>query len=146
MPGGFRERPIAAESRAWLSGTWNEAGHPATRESLAGKAVRGLGPTPHIKERPWEAIKVKADQPAVYTLDHHTHLLPGSLMRPLFDRLSKEVRALDSCVTEEVRKLYVAFKAETNFVDVVPQKGRLVLSLNMRFPRASTTPRKSLKT
>ena len=54
-------------------------------------------------------------------------------MRPLFDRLSKEVRALDSCVTEEVRKLYVAFKAETNFVDVVPQKGRLVLSLNMRF-------------
>lgn len=32
-------------------------------------------------------------------------------------------------------KLYIAFKAETNFVDVVPQKGRLRLSLNMAFHR-----------
>jgi predicted transport protein len=30
-------------------------------------------------------------------------------------------------------KLYVAYKAETNFVDVVPQAGRLRLSLNMKF-------------
>ena len=30
-------------------------------------------------------------------------------------------------------KLYIAYKAETNFVDVVPQKSRLRLSLNMQF-------------
>ncbi len=30
-------------------------------------------------------------------------------------------------------KYYVAFKAETNFVDVVPQAKRLRLSLNMAF-------------
>ena len=41
--------------------------------------------------------------------------------------------ALDPCVTEEVLKLYVAYKAETNFVDVVPQAKRLRLSLNMAF-------------
>lgn len=41
--------------------------------------------------------------------------------------------ALDPCVTEEFLKLYVAYKAETNFVDVVPQKKRLLLSLNMKF-------------
>ena len=41
--------------------------------------------------------------------------------------------ALDPCVTEEFLKLYVAYKAETNFVDVVPQAKRLRLSLNMRF-------------
>ena len=54
-------------------------------------------------------------------------------MRALFDALRKEVMALDPGVTEEVLKLYVAFKAETNFVDVVPQKSRLRLSLNMAF-------------
>jgi len=37
-------------------------------------------------------------------------------------------------VTEEFLKLYVAYKAETNFVDVVPQIKRLRLSLNMAFP------------
>ena len=33
----------------------------------------------------------------------------------------------------EFLKLYVAYKAETNFVDVVPQAKRLRLSLNMDF-------------
>jgi predicted transport protein len=36
-------------------------------------------------------------------------------------------------VTEEFLKLYVAYKAETNFVDVVPQAKQLRLSLNMSF-------------
>jgi predicted transport protein len=43
------------------------------------------------------------------------------------------VLALDPCVSEEFLKRYVAYKAETNFVDVVPQAKRLRLSLNMRF-------------
>ena len=45
----------------------------------------------------------------------------------------KEVLALDPCVSEEFLKLYVAYKAETNFVDVVPQAKRLRLSINMAF-------------
>lgn len=36
-------------------------------------------------------------------------------------------------MTEEFLKLYVAYKAETNFVDVIPQAKRLRLSVNMRF-------------
>ena len=36
-------------------------------------------------------------------------------------------------MSEEFLKLYVAYKAETNFVDVIPQAKRLVLSLNIRF-------------
>ena len=35
---------------------------------------------------------------------------------------------------EEVLKLYIAYKAETNVVDIVPQASRLRLSLNMPFP------------
>jgi predicted transport protein len=54
-------------------------------------------------------------------------------LRGVFDAFRKEVLALDSCVSEEFLKLYVAYKAETNFVDVVPQAKRLRLSLNMPF-------------
>ncbi len=39
--------------------------------------------------------------------------------------------ALDPCITEDFLKLYVAYKAETNFVDVVPQAKRLLLVLNL---------------
>ena len=54
-------------------------------------------------------------------------------MRPIFDALRQEVLAIDACVHEEIRKLYIAFKAETNFVDVVPQTKNLLLTLNMEF-------------
>jgi predicted transport protein len=43
------------------------------------------------------------------------------------------VRALDPNVSQEVLKLYIAYKAETNVVDIVPQAKRLRLSLNMPF-------------
>ena len=68
-----------------------------------------------------------------YTIDDHAHLAEGSPFRPLFDTFRKEVLALDPVVTEEFLKIYVAYKAETNFVDVVPQASRLRLTLNMRF-------------
>jgi predicted transport protein len=54
-------------------------------------------------------------------------------MSGVFDGLRKQVLALDPCVTEEFLKLYVAYKAETNFVDVIPQVKRLLLSLNIAF-------------
>ena len=54
-------------------------------------------------------------------------------MKDLFAAFRKEVLALDPCVTEEFLKLYVAFKAETNFTDVVPQAKQLRIALNMRY-------------
>ena len=41
--------------------------------------------------------------------------------------------ALDSCISEEFLKLYVTYKAEINFVDVISQVKRLRLLLNMPF-------------
>ncbi len=71
--------------------------------------------------------------PTGYTISDHPHLLSGAL-REVFETFRKQVLALDPCVTEEFLKLYVAYKAETNFVDMVPQARRLRLSLNMSFP------------
>ena len=39
---------------------------------------------------------------------------------------------MDPCVTEELLKRYIAYKAETNFVDVVPQAAGLQLTLICR--------------
>ncbi|HEY9722612.1 MAG TPA: DUF262 and DUF1524 domain-containing protein, partial [Oscillatoriaceae cyanobacterium] len=50
-----------------------------------------------------------------------------------YEELRKRILNLDAEVREEKKKLYIAFKADTNFVDVVPQKRRLRLSLNMPF-------------
>ncbi len=67
-----------------------------------------------------------------YTINDHRYLL-NATTGALFEAFRKAVLALDPCVSEEFKMLYVAYKAETNFVDVVPQVRRLRLALNMRF-------------
>lgn len=41
---------------------------------------------------------------------------------------------IDDFVTEDFLKRYVAFKAETTFVNVVPQANRLRILINLDFP------------
>jgi predicted transport protein len=78
------------------------------------------------------SYRPRADVPTVHTINDHPNLLTGE-MSGVFEALRKEVLALDPCVTEEFLKLYVAYKAETNFVDVIPQAKRLRLMLNLAF-------------
>ena len=66
-----------------------------------------------------------------YTIQDHPHLVFGP-MSTLFQAFRQAILALDPCVTEEFLKLYVAYKAETNFVDVIPQAKRLVLVMNTK--------------
>ena len=40
---------------------------------------------------------------------------------------------LDSSVREEFLKLYVAYKASTNFADIIPKKSKLDITLNLKF-------------
>ena len=54
-------------------------------------------------------------------------------MRTLFRLLRKRVLNLDASVREEYKKHYIAYKIDTNFVDVKPYKNEIVLWLNMRF-------------
>jgi len=70
---------------------------------------------------------------AVGLYDQRSPYLISGPLQKVFEAFRKKVLALDPCVTEEFLKLYVAYKAETNFVDVVPQQKRLRLSLNMDF-------------
>ena len=69
---------------------------------------------------------------SLYSLEDHPYLLSG-ISRDLFEAFRKEVLAFDPVVSEIFLKLYIAYKAETNFVDIVPQAKRLRLSLNMPF-------------
>lgn len=132
MPGGLGESPLRLNKGLRSVDTWNEAAIQARAKRLAEKAAR-VWPPPRLPAKVLGAYQPTTGRRARYNLTDHPNLATRSPMRPLFDALRKEVLALDPYVTEEVLKLYVAYKAETNFVDVVPQKSRLRLSLNMPF-------------
>jgi len=69
---------------------------------------------------------------AIYTLDSYGYF-QGEMLS-LYQILKKRILNIDSSVREEYKKLYIAFKSSTNFVDIIPQKARLLLSLNIDFP------------
>ena len=132
MPGGFRESPLRLNAGLGELDTWNEAAIRQRAERLSRLAV-DVWPAPVLSDDVLVAYGPKAGRSVGYTLNDHPHLAADSPMRPMFEIFRKEALALDQCVSEEILKLYVAYKAETNFVDVIPQKGRLLLSINLRF-------------
>jgi uncharacterized protein with ParB-like and HNH nuclease domain/predicted transport protein len=133
MEGGFRDSPLKLNAGLGQLDAWNEEAIKARAKRLSDTAL-SVWTAPKLEAGILAAYQPKSDAgvSAVYTINDHPHLLAASL-RPVFEALRKEVLALDPCVTEEFLKLYVAYKAETNFVDVVPQAKRLRLALNLHF-------------
>ena len=134
MKGGFKMSPLRLNEGIGALQRWDERAIKARADNLANLASKVWAPV----NLPEERLALHRTLPergpiSTYTIADHPHLTPGSPCRPLFDALRKEVLALNPVVTEEFLKLYVAYKAETNFVDVVPQASRLRLSLNMSF-------------
>lgn len=132
MKNGFRYSPLKLNTGLADEDTWDEAAIQRRAERLAGLAVQ-VWPLPALPDETLLTYRPTARKPGTYTLDSHPYLAADQPMRPLFEVLRKEILSLDPNVTEEVLKLYIAYKAETNFVDVVPQAKRLRLSLNMPF-------------
>lgn len=132
MEGGFRHSPLHLNAGLSEEDTWNEAAIQRRAKRLADLAAQ-VWAIPVLTSTTVSSYKPTAGKSGIYTLDNHSNLAVGQPMRPLFDLLRKEILNLDPNVTEEVLKLYIAYKAETNFTDVVPQAKQLRLFLNMPF-------------
>lgn len=131
MQGGFKESPLRLNHGLGQLEHWNEETIKERAKRLSEAAV-AVWPVPHLTPDILDAYKPKTLPASVYSINDHPHLLSG-VGKELFEALRKEILALDPVVSEEFLKLYVAYKAETNFVDVVPQAKGLRLSLNMPF-------------
>lgn len=132
MKGGFRDSPLQLNSGLGQLDDWNANAIKERAQRLSAQAV-AVWPAPRLSDDTLESYRPTAARSVGgYSIEDHERLTSPQL-RPIFDVLRAEILALDPCVTEEFMKLYVAYKAETNFVDVLAQNHRLRLSLNMPF-------------
>lgn len=134
MKGGFGDSPLRVNHGLAQLDRWDEDAIKNRAAVLAAQAA-DVWQSPRLASDVLEAYRPEIEA-SHYSIVDHPHLTSGP-MRDLFEALRKQVIGLDPCVSEEFLKLYVAYKAETNFVDVIPQAKRLRLSLNLAFPEIS---------
>ena len=130
--GGFKQSPLKLNIGLGEIETWNEVEIKKRALRLATEANQ-VWKAPNLPSDVLVTYKTKKEPPTTYTIADHVYLAKDAAMYPIFEVLRQEVLALDQVVSEEFLKLYVAYKAETNFVDIIPQASRLLLSLNLAF-------------
>lgn len=131
MEGGFHESTLRLNKGLKDVEIWDEQAIADRADILAQQATniwiyRLLSDETIDKYRPQSKSRG-----SIYTIDDHPFLVRDGITKKLFDEFRRKVKDIDSCVTEEFLKIYVAYKAETNFVDVIPKAKNLCLSLNI---------------
>ena len=131
IEGGFDESPIKLNGYMQKVNEWNEVNIKTRAAQLASLAVR-IWKAPTLSPEVLDKYRPKEEKEAsLYTIDNYEYL-KGDML-DLYQVLRKRILNIDASVKEEFKKLYIAFKSSTNFVDIVPQKARLRLSLNIDF-------------
>ncbi|MCT7997346.1 GmrSD restriction endonuclease domain-containing protein [Laspinema olomoucense] len=131
MKNGLKNSPLKLNEGLGQIEQWDENAILQRAERLSTMAL-DVWSSPKLESDVLNCYQSKPQQSG-YTIQDHPHLCSGKMVE-LFKVFRKEVLALDPGVMEEFLKLYVAYKLESNFVDVVPQAKRLRIYLNMRFP------------
>ena len=75
---------------------------------------------------------IREKQEGYWTLADHRYLT-GEMME-LFQQLQQRILNLDTSVSEQITKHYIAYIMNTTFVSIEPQARRLRLSLKLLFP------------
>lgn len=131
IEGGFDHSPLRLNSFMQKVDVWNE-------EMIQQRAIELAKMASEIWFAPKLSIEIldkykrsEEKEISVYSIENYEYL-KGDMLE-LYYALKKRILNIDASVKEEYKKLYIAFKSNTNFVDIIPQKVRLVLSLNIEF-------------
>lgn len=129
MEGGFKESALRLNAYVVKLTEWNEQRIKERAALLADKAKQ-IWPFPDITAAelaPYQTVEKSAERYSIESYDTNV------FTKTLFEALDRRIRNLSPDVKREFKKLYVAYKLDTNFVDIVFQKQRLRISLNMKF-------------
>ncbi len=133
MKGGFADSPIRLNKSIADINNWNEESILHRSNELSGKALT-IWTAPTLSEAlliHYRRAPEKEEKPK-YSIEDHSEYLQGQILE-LYHLIRNRVLNLDPTVKEEFKKLYIAYKTTTNFVDIIPQRSRLLLMLNMAF-------------
>lgn len=129
MPGGFKESALRLNKYVVLQNEWNEK-HIKERANELAKKAESIWKYPTLTDAELEKYQEEDKIAPKYSLESYGM---NDVTRMLFDALDKRIMNLSPGVKREYKKLYIAYKLDTNFVDIIIQKERLRIAVNMKF-------------
>ena len=129
MEGGFKESALRLNSFVVKQSQWTEETIKERACILADKAKQ-IWPFPVIRDAELAPYRVEEKPAERYSLATYD---TNAFTKMLFEILDRRIQNLSPNVKREFKKLYVAYKLDTNFADIVFQKQRLRISVNMKF-------------
>lgn len=129
MEGGFKESALRLNRFVVKQTEWTEDKIKDRARSLAEKAKQ-IWEYPIMTATELAPYRVEAKPADRYSLDTYD---TNVFTRTLYGVLDRRIQNLSPAVKREFKKLYIAYKLDTNFVDIVFQKQRLRISVNMKY-------------
>jgi uncharacterized protein with ParB-like and HNH nuclease domain/predicted transport protein len=130
MDGGFQQSALRLNKYVVTQTSWGEM-QVNERAAQLGEIATKAWPYPTLTEAELAPYRKQDNAVPEYTLENYQYL--NAFNRILFEKLNTRILNLGTYVKREFKKLYIAYKADTNFVDVVIQNTRLRLTINMKF-------------
>lgn len=133
IQGGFKDSPLKLNRILASLPEWNADQIERRALVLAEQAIQIWQYVDEVSTELYaKYIQNKELLPINQNIEEQFPFLKGRLLL-VYEQLREHIVGLSSEVREEVKKQYIAYKLDTNFVDIEPQKKCLRLSINMLF-------------
>lgn len=129
MAGGFKESALRLNAYLVKLTEWNE-NHIKERAQLLLDKAKQIWAYPQLtvaELAPYQIVQKSTQRYSIESYDIN------AFTKTLFSMLDRRIMNLSPDVKREFKKRYIAYKFDTNFADIVVQKQRLRISLNMKF-------------
>lgn len=137
LEGGFSDSPLKLNRGLSKLETWNEKLIQERTKILSEKATE-IWDYPELSSEllgKYKEQKVKKGK-RKFDITDFKYLSEGKTL-DLFEEIRERINRIDDSIKEDFTKLYVAYKTKKgiNFVDIVPQKDKLKIFLNIKYEK-----------
>lgn len=131
MEGGFKNSHLALNFGLGELDKWDAEEIINRSKMLAEQAVT-IWEYPNVSKAHIEEHIKRGTIEKKYTgIDHYQTMLPE--IEEVYREIDRKILNIDNMIRKEYKKDYIAYKVDTNFIDIQPLKGHLKLWINMNF-------------
>lgn len=133
IEGGFKTSHLRLNDIIGNLTKWDESEIRKRAEKLAEQALK-IWEYPTVTQSEIDMYAKSEKKEQTYTSIEHYQSMSTSI-KAIYDELDRKLLNLDVDIIREYKKYYIAYKSETNFVNIKPSKNELTLAFNIPFEK-----------